>query len=170
MSVHDHFAYWIVQAEEGIPAEVQAALDEHLCTCAACRQLAADWAALAETLEQVTLPEPPPALAADWLRLAAQRNLRLQRRSLRVFVLILSLGSVASFLLLFWVWWQAPAWPILGVARMILALKGVLLWAHIVGKVLPVAGVVALVALGTAGLLTGLSWMTQRQVFAFYRR
>lgn len=107
---HQFIEEWLF-ADEPLTQQEKAQLQEHLSTCAACRQLASAWSDVEGSLHRAAVESPAPGFASRWqARLEADR-LRLHRRQ-SLAILAFSLGGavllLASLLIVLWPMLNTP--------------------------------------------------------------
>jgi hypothetical protein len=100
---HQPFESWLLSEEPLAPDQIKA-LQAHLETCDACRQLSFDWAAVKKLFVSIPALKPAPGFSARWqARLALDSSKEKRRIHLRqslLFFLINAVSALTLFLLI----------------------------------------------------------------------
>ena len=128
---HQPFETWILDAHSQPPEDSQA-LRQHLEACPRCRALQVGWQAAEHTLGSVPMLNPQPGFSMRWQAGLAQRRALQQARQVRVLLLSLGLGALASLVVLILIYLESasPADLLIGAVRLITNLNGWLVTAQ----------------------------------------
>jgi predicted anti-sigma-YlaC factor YlaD len=97
---HQPFETWLLEENNRTP-EQEAALQAHLQNCAECRQIQTGWQAARLSLESARMARPAPGFTQRFsASLAERRAQQAHRRQIRNLILGLSLGLIATAILL----------------------------------------------------------------------
>jgi anti-sigma factor RsiW len=96
---HQPFEEWLF-LDEGLPAEQERLLQEHLTSCPRCQQLAGAWAEADCFLRATPEAAPAPGFVQRWQVHQAEDRVRAGLRQVRMVLgLTVSLGAIASLLI-----------------------------------------------------------------------
>ncbi len=97
---HQPFETWLLEENNRTP-EQEAALQAHLLNCAECRQIHTGWQAASQSLNSARIARPAPGFTQRFsASLAERRAQQAHRRQIRNLILGLSLGLIATAVLL----------------------------------------------------------------------
>lgn len=173
MSLTRHLPYeeWLLAQSdpraEGLSAEQQQMLRQHLAECVECQRLAEGWQGARDSLRRAAQIAPAPGFTQRWQERLAQERQRMHRRqslAMLAFSLFCALLLLACLLLLIAPWLEAPrllVWAWVGrliwlFASLMQLGESLLPAARDLGRALPLA--FWMLAAGTLSML-GVLWL-----------
>ncbi len=94
---HQPYEDWLF-SEDPLTSEQSQALQQHLESCAACRQLQSSWNSMVQLFTPALQASPEPGFAARWQERQALESLRSHRR--QTWIMLLLTAAITAFFLL----------------------------------------------------------------------